>query len=198
MIRLPSIKTKRLLIRPLMRQDAKALYAIAKDPTIGPMAGWLPHDDISATKRYIERSLRKEKHGQTLTFAIIHNADNTLIGTLELYNIIPYFKADIGMICAKAYQNQGYMREATLAIIIFVFETLKLMRLTYGHFLDNEPSKRLREKLNFSYEGILRNYYKRYDGKIVDYAISSFTAEDYHYYFETIFEPFKTTLSITT
>lgn len=196
MTRPPSFKTPRLLIRPLEYSDAKALYEIAKDPSIGPLAGWLPHENSDATKRYIERSLHKEKLKRSMTFAVIHQSDDILIGTLELYNIIPQFKADIGMICAKTYQNQGYLSEASLALLVYCFETLKLSRLTYGHFLDNEASKRVREKLNFTHEGILRNYYKRYDGKIVDYVIAGFTDADYLYYYETIFKPYKRHLTV--
>ena len=39
--------------------------------------------------------------------------------------------------------------------------------------------KRVNDKLEFKHEGILRNKFKNFDGKIIDEAVSSITKEDY-------------------
>ena len=36
------IKTERLLLRPFAEADAADLYKYAKDPEVGPAAGWPP------------------------------------------------------------------------------------------------------------------------------------------------------------
>ena len=38
--------TQRLLLRPWQESDAEALYHYAKDPDIGPIAGWPPHKSV--------------------------------------------------------------------------------------------------------------------------------------------------------
>lgn len=42
------IKTERLLLRPFTEADAADLYKYARDPEVGPAAGWPPH---AASKR---------------------------------------------------------------------------------------------------------------------------------------------------
>lgn len=36
-------KTERLIIRPWKESDAASLYEYAKDPAVGPIAGWPVH-----------------------------------------------------------------------------------------------------------------------------------------------------------
>ena len=38
--------TGRLILRPWQESDAEALYKYARDPAIGPIAGWPPHTSV--------------------------------------------------------------------------------------------------------------------------------------------------------
>lgn len=40
------LETKRLLMRPWEESDAEELYKYAKDPAVGPIAGWPPHTSV--------------------------------------------------------------------------------------------------------------------------------------------------------
>lgn len=59
-------------------------------------------------------------------------------------------------------------------------EVLELKRLEYCHFPHNHASKRVCEKLGFTFEGILRNKYLLYDGTVLDDVVYSITSEDYY------------------
>lgn len=37
------LETERLILRPWEEKDAAALYEYARDPRVGPAAGWPPH-----------------------------------------------------------------------------------------------------------------------------------------------------------
>lgn len=41
-----TLQTERLVLRPWRESDAEALYEYAKNPNIGPPAGWPPHKDV--------------------------------------------------------------------------------------------------------------------------------------------------------
>lgn len=41
-----TLTTKRLTLRPFEERDAEDLYAYAKDPRVGPVAGWPPHASL--------------------------------------------------------------------------------------------------------------------------------------------------------
>lgn len=47
------IETKRLLLRPFAEADAADLYKYAKDPEVGPAAGWPPHDSVEESRNII-------------------------------------------------------------------------------------------------------------------------------------------------
>ena len=64
-------------------------------------------------------------------------------------------------------------------MIIYAFEFLGLERLEYCHFPNNLASKRVCEKLGFIFEGVLRNKFLRYDGKVFDDVVYSITSDDY-------------------
>ena len=51
---MPVIMTKRLILRSWRREDAPALYALAKDPRVGPAAGWKPHKSVKESREIIK------------------------------------------------------------------------------------------------------------------------------------------------
>ena len=40
------LMTSRLLLRPFEEKDAAELYDYARDPRVGPIAGWPPHTSV--------------------------------------------------------------------------------------------------------------------------------------------------------
>lgn len=51
------LETKRLLLRSWMTSDAEALYEQAKDPAVGPIAGWPPHSSVQESLDVIKNVL---------------------------------------------------------------------------------------------------------------------------------------------
>lgn len=178
MIKLPFIYTKRLLLRPLRKQDAKAIYTYAKREDVGPSAGWMPHTSIQDTYDFIDYAIHKRKLNQPGVWVIIEQTTDRLIGTIEIHSYQGY-KAEIGFVLHPIAQNQGYITEASLAVMVFAFEELRLSRLAYHHFLDNYASRRVREKLGFTIEGIKRKGFKHANGNVLDEVVASFTMDDY-------------------
>ena len=41
------LETDRLILRRWTEADAESLYEYAKDPAVGPIAGWPPHKNIA-------------------------------------------------------------------------------------------------------------------------------------------------------
>lgn len=176
---LPEIETKRLYLREIKRSDAKDIFDYAKDPRVGPQAGWEPHTSIDETYTYINYAIKKRDYGQPGVFAIVHKDNGNVIGTIEIHSYQD-FKGEIGFVLHPNYWNQGLITEAAKAVIIYGMEILNLKRLQYCHFKDNHASKRVCEKLGFQFEGILRDKFLRYDGVLLDDVTYSITATDYY------------------
>lgn len=177
-ILLPNLGTKRLLLRPLSLDDIDDAFEYAKSPLVGPNAGWRPHVSKSETEAFIKYSIKKREFGQPGIYAIILKENGKMIGTIEIHSY-KQFKGEIGFVLNPDYWGKGIIVEASKAVIVYGFEILRLRRLQYGHFLFNERSKRVCEKLGFTKEGILRNIVKGHDGKIINEVIASITSEDY-------------------
>lgn len=165
---LPTLVTERLIIRPISVLDADDMYEYAKSPYVGPNAGWEPHHSIDYTISIIKNMQIKKSPNDLGNWAIVFRKTGKMIGTIELYNLIPYFKAELGYCLNPSFWGQGLVPEAALEVITYGFEYLHLKRIEVGVFPSNAQSIRVCEKLGFIKEGIIRNGYLSYDGKIVD------------------------------
>ena len=178
MVLLPVLETQRLILRPIERKDASSVFAYATHPLVGPNAGWKPHEDISEAEKFIDYCIKKREFGQPGNYAIILKSEDKMIGTIEVHSYKEH-KGEIGFVLHPDYWNQGIMTEAAKMLIVYAFEILQLERLSYNHFLGNLRSKRVCEKLEFQFEGILRKKFRRYDGVAIDEAVYSIIDTDY-------------------
>ena len=48
------LETERLILRKWTQDDAESLFTYAKNPKVGPIAGWPPHKDIESSKYVID------------------------------------------------------------------------------------------------------------------------------------------------
>ena len=58
MVNAMELNTKRLTLRPWKESDAEALYMYAKDPRVGPKAGWAPHKSVEESLSIIKHLLQ--------------------------------------------------------------------------------------------------------------------------------------------
>ena len=176
---LPILKTKRLIIRPLSVYDAEDMFEYAQTDLVGPRAGWEPHKSINETVQILRQMIMFKPVNELGNWAIVLKNTKKMIGTIELYNVSPYFKAELGYALNPKYWGQGIVYEAGVEVLRFGFEFLKLRRIEAGTFLDNYQSQRVCEKLGFKKEGIARNGYIRYDGIIFDKINYGITDKEY-------------------
>lgn len=175
---LPYIETARLILRELKREDEKDLFEYAKLPNVGPEAGWKPHLKIEETRDFINYAIKKKEYSQPGVYSIIYKENMKMIGTIEIHSYKEQ-KGAIGFVLHPDYWNNGLITEAAKAVIIYGMEVLELKRLEYCHFPHNIASKRVCEKLGFTFEGVLRNKYLLYDGRVFDDVVYSITDLDY-------------------
>lgn len=148
------LETERLVLRSWQENDLQDLFAYASVPGVGEMAGWSHHrteeDSRTVLKRFME---------QKDVFAIVHKEDGKVIGSLGIHgswaNQEPEYRdlrvKDLGFVLSKDYWGQGLMPEAARAVINYCFTKAGLDALTCGHFVHNNRSRRVIEKLGFRY-----------------------------------------------
>jgi putative acetyltransferase len=142
------IKTARLILRSPKISDINDFFAYAKDPQVGPMAGWEPHQNIEQSY-YILESFIAHKD----VWAIESKEDGKMIGSIGLH--FKDERYEIGYVLSKDYWSKGLMTEAVEALLGYAFNKLNLSQLWVAHYPDNYRSKRVIEKNHFVYQETL-------------------------------------------
>ena len=75
------LETKRLILRPWEETDAEECYKYAKDPQVGPAAGWPVHTSVENSRQVIKRILAVPE-----TYAIVLKETGLPIGSIGLHH----------------------------------------------------------------------------------------------------------------
>ena len=73
------LETERLILRKWTEEDAESLFEYAKNPEVGPIAGWPPHKNIEESKDVIRNVFCGAE-----CYAICEKENNIAIGSVEL------------------------------------------------------------------------------------------------------------------
>lgn len=146
------LETKRLILRPWQENDAADLYEYAKDPLVGPVAGWPPHLSVENSLEIIQNVLSAPD-----TYAVVLKETGKPVGSIGLMigknsNLnISDDEGEIGYWVGVPYWGQGLIPEAVGELIRYGFETLNLRQMWCGYFDGNEKSRRVQEKCGYLY-----------------------------------------------
>ncbi len=176
-IKVPTIETERLVLRGWKRKDAAALYAYAKNPNVGPHAGWKPHADVAESRGIITQLFQRNT-----TWAITLKGDDTPIGSIgfEADAYRPGINSrEMGYSLSEDYWGQGIMTEAARRLLKYGFEELSLQSVMIRTGEANLRSQSVIRKCGFHYEGTLRQCYRMYNGEIRDSRVYSMLREEY-------------------
>lgn len=161
-IRVPRLETERLFLRPWEKKDAAALYAYAKNPNVGPHAGWKPHKDAAESRQIITEIFLKN-----MCWAVIDKESGKLIGNVGLDVDLrrPNLGSkELGYSLDEDFWGKGLMTEAAKRIIVYGFEVLNLDIISINTGEENFRSQSVINKCGFHFEGVLRHSSRAHDG----------------------------------
>lgn len=144
--------TERLVLRPWKDTDAESLYEYAKDPAVGPSAGWPVHTSVENSLEIIKEVLSEEE-----TYAVCLKEDNRAIGSIGLFpptqshTKVSKNEIEIGYWIGVPFWGNGYIPEAVRELQRHAFEDLGCSAMWCAYFDGNEKSKRCQEKCGFVY-----------------------------------------------
>ena len=147
------LKTERLLLRRWEDSDAENLYEYAKDPDVGPIAGWPPHQSVDESRNVIRTVFQGKE-----AYAICLKTDEKAIGAIEL-KLNGHTdmtdrddECELGYWLGKPFWGQGIMPEAVKEILRHAFEEIGMTKVWVGYYEGNSKSKRVQEKAGFRYQ----------------------------------------------
>lgn len=112
----PLLQTPRLSLRPFKEGDAPAIYRWCSSEKVTKYLFWLPHRDPGVSERLLKVWLRKRRN---YSWGLEENGD--LFGEIEVIKDLPSGGFEIGYISREDKWNQGYMSEALIAVLAFLF-----------------------------------------------------------------------------
>ena len=166
-----NLQTNRLFLRPIVVSDAPALFEARGDAEVMRYWDWPAQKDVAAVERIFAEHAPELSSETARWWAVALSPDGPPIGECDLSEIdIHHGRAEVGFLFARRHWGQGYACEAMERVIDYGFNDLGLERLWARFHEGNEASKRLLEKLGFTYEGRLRSHVVR-DGERRDCLI---------------------------
>lgn len=145
------LQTERLILRPWTEEDAEELYKYARDPQVGPIAGWPPHTSVENSREIIRDVLSKPE-----TYAVVLKSTGEPVGSVGIMREgcsapIGEQEAEVGCWIGVPYWGQGLIPEAIKELLRRCFEDFHYKAVWYGYYDGNEKSKRVSEKCGFRY-----------------------------------------------
>ena len=144
------LETDHLILRPWVEDDAEELYKYAKDPDVGPMAGWPVHASVENSREIIRAVLSAPE-----TYAVCMKETGKPVGSIGLHRNDLATQDDeyeLGYWLGKPYWGQGIIPEASREVLRYAFEDLGMNRIWCGYYDGNEKSRRVQVKLGFEYQ----------------------------------------------
>ena len=145
-----TMETPRLVLRPWQVEDAAELYDLARDPRIGPAAGWPVHTSVEDSAQIIRTVLSEPE-----TYAVVLKDTGRPVGSAGIMkngrgslDMAPD-EAEIGYWIGVPYWGRGLIPEAVRELLRRCFLDLDLAAVWCAYFEGNEKSRRVQEKCGF-------------------------------------------------
>ncbi|KFF02819.1 GNAT family N-acetyltransferase [Chryseobacterium luteum] len=119
---------------------------------------------------YFDTAVKLFKEKNHYPFIIFDKRNNEYVGMTRLYEISNEFKRlDIGFTWyGKKFQGTGLNKNCKYLLLEFAFDKLQMIRVGFGANSKNERSINAMKSIGCKVEGILRQFSKDADGKIID------------------------------
>ena len=147
------LKTERLILRRWDDRDAESLFEYAKDPEVGPIAGWPAHRSIDESRDVIRNVFQGKE-----AYAICLKTDEKAIGAIEL-KLKDHTdmtdrddECELGYWLGKPFWGQGIMPEAVKEILRHACADIGMTKVWVGYYEGNAKSKRVQEKAGFRFQ----------------------------------------------
>lgn len=145
-------------LKPLSLADAKNIFATI-DSERDYLGKWLPFVEhttkLKDTQLFIKSVLKVPKEQAEYVFTIRKN--DCFAGIIG-FRSTDYFnkKTEIGYWLSEKYQKQGIVTDSVQCLCKFAFNMLNMNRIQIRCAVDNKPSNKVPQRLNFVFEGIER------------------------------------------
>ncbi|MGN8226570.1 GNAT family N-acetyltransferase [Gracilimonas sp. BCB1] len=174
---IPSLQTKRLILRPFTEDDLDNVFKGLSNPDIIKYYG-ISFETRESAKEQMKWFADHERNETGAWWAICLKDSGHFIGAGGLNDIEhDHKKAEFGFWLLPEYWGNGFMGEAIPAILNHGFEKINLHRIEGFVESKNTNCQKALDKLNFTFEGTMRNAEIK-NGRYIDIDIYSKLSTD--------------------
>lgn len=168
-------RTERLLLRPGWPEDALALKDAIAHESVAMKLAKLPWPYTLGDAQWFLSQAKPKNEASFLIFART-DGEPRLIGGIGIHDDegVP----EIGYWIEPSHWGKGFATEAGRAVIAMARKSLRLPRLTSGHFVDNPASGKVLRKLGFRPTGQIVNRMSVARGKEAPCALYALDLSD--------------------
>jgi len=157
-LKLHPLETPRLFLRPYREGDLLDFFTFCCHPKVGPAAGWLPHKNISESKKILDSFITGGE-----VWAVEEKASGRVIGSIGLHQdksraVGKDIVLSLGYTFSAAAWGKGYATEGARRVLRFVFSEMENPPelVSVSHYDFNDKSRRVIKKCGFKFEGVIR------------------------------------------
>lgn len=159
----PTLRTERLLLRPLEPADAPRVRELAGDRAVADTTGTIPHPyPDGAAEEWVSTREEGWRSGRFVVWALVPDGEAELVGVVSLALDLANARAELGYWIGAPYWGRGYATEASRAAITFGFRVVGLNRVEATYLTRNPASGRVMEKLGMRLEGVFRQQFRKW------------------------------------
>ncbi len=174
---IPTLNTERLTLRSFTENDLDNVFKGLSNPDIIKYYG-ISFETKESAKEQMKWFADHERNKTGAWWAICLKDSGAFIGAGGLNDIEQeHKKAEFGFWLLPEYWGNGFMGEAIPAILNHGFNTLNLHRIEGFVESQNTNCKKALDKLNFTFEGTMRNAEVK-NGHHIDIEIYSKLSSD--------------------
>ena len=154
----PILYTERLDLIEITQNHLSDLFKLFGDENVTQFYNLLPLKNLKEGQKLIDWFQNRFKDKLGIRWGIALKGQKNIIGTIGFNNFTKRHRANIGYDLQTEHWNKGYATEALNIILKFGFNELELNRIEAEVMQGNVFSEKLLYKLNFTNEGVLRQW----------------------------------------
>lgn len=165
---IPTLRTRRLVLRPYAAQDLPDLQRLMSFPEVsGNTRTWPVPCKPGDAEKFLRRIAAAMIAGESIGWAVCAAESGRFIGSIGLRIDRLARSAEAGYCTLPECWGRGYTTEALAAVVDHAFKVLRLRKVHADHHADNVPSGRVMLKCGFTPVALRRSHFER-DGKVHD------------------------------
>ncbi|MFM2304913.1 MAG: hypothetical protein RLZZ135_2325 [Cyanobacteriota bacterium] len=173
-----SIETARCLLRRSSVEDLPAIFEATTFLRFHDGMESEPPESIDDLYEALTENSLAWEAGELYSFTIADRAINSLLGRIGIHKNKRLGVWNLGFWTHPAHQGQGYMTEATIAIIAFGFDRLDASYIEASYSLWNKGSQRVMEKAGMKFVGYIPHAFQK-QGRWIEANKMRITRQDW-------------------